>query len=358
MRINQKIVAARLVFTIIALVYGTTAAFSQAVHDQIRNKLVYLHAKGQVLSGPNASNFVDSFASGALVSSDGLVLTVYHLISELGDVDPRTVTIEARIAEKTADVRPAAIVDAAINTDLMLLKLSPAANPYPAVALGSAVTHNDSNSIYTSGFPKNLDYRKLEGKVESRSGPGGYLWATSLRFNAGQSGSPVYNDQGEVIGIVKGDMDNIGFIIPIGYADALLAQIRLREIQDAMKDFDHLRKQFSWSGEIQGSKITISYEKSVSGEPHVKSIDLKIRPVGVKEGVEQKMTDFNLPGVEQTASIGQTGGAFEIPDLKNRIDRYRDEFDFSSISEVEIDIVPTLTDESVLRRKRIVIDYR
>jgi S1-C subfamily serine protease len=333
-------------------------ASAQAVHDDMRKSLVHLHARGQAVSGPNASNFVDSFATGTLASNDGLILTVYHLISALGDVEPRTVTIEARIAEKTANPRRVAIVDASINTDLMLLKMPPGPEPFPVVPLGRAIEHDDSQPIYTSGFPKSLDYRKHEGKIEGRSGPGGYLWQTSFDFKEGQSGSPVYNADGEVIGVVKGEENGTGFIIPIGFADALLAQIRLREIRAAMRDFDHLRRQFTWNGEVDGSKIKITYEKSVAGEPQVDFVDLKIRAVGMIAGREEKLTPFPKPGVQRTALIGRTGGVFELDGVREQIELFRQSFGFDEINEVEIDIVPTLSDGSELRRKRIVMEYK
>lgn len=334
---------------------------AQSFHDAIRPSLVHLHARGQAQSGPNMSTEVDSYATGFLVSSDGLIVTVYHLISELGDVAPETVTIDARIAEKSANPRRAAIVDASINIDLMLLKIPPSLEPYANVKLGSALDHDDEKPIYTSGFPRAMPYRKQPGIIEGRWGLGGYLWATSFDFKEGQSGSPIYNRDGYVLGLVKGVADGVGYIIPISFADSLLAQVRLREIRLAMKDFELLRKQFSWSGEVNRVRgtdiITVIYEKSVLGEPHVTSIDLKIKPVGIKDDKKMEMNDFPMRNIARKAPLGLSGGIFELDDLWEKVEGLRKAFEYTSITELRLDIVPTLSDDSVLRRKRIIINY-
>jgi serine protease Do len=211
-------------------------AHAQDAHKQVRPSLVYLKATGQVRGGENASSEAETtLGTGFVVSSDGLVLTTHHIISELGDVEPRTVSIEARIAEKSANARPAAIVDDAINMDLLLLKLPPGPDDYVPVSLGSAYDHDDTQDIYTSGFPRSISYRTQNGRIEAREGPGGYLWVTDLNFEYGQSGSPIYNGDGEVIGVVKGVEGSLNYIVPIEFADSLLAQVRLREMKQQVQ---------------------------------------------------------------------------------------------------------------------------
>jgi S1-C subfamily serine protease len=217
---------------------GGATVRAQEAHKLIRPSLVYLKATGQVRSGPNASEEVDTFGTGFLVSSDGLVLTTYHLLSELGDFEPRTVRIEARIGDRSENARPAAIVDASINTDLLLLKLPPASDDYTAVSLGTAYDHNDAEDIYTSGFPKSISFITQAGKIQAREGPGGSLWTTNLQFEHGQSGSPVYDDSGKVIGVVKGTEGTLNYIVPIEFADPLLTQVRLREMKQQIQKIE------------------------------------------------------------------------------------------------------------------------
>ena len=225
--------------------------------------------------------------------------------------------------------------------------------------LGSAKEHNDSKSIYTSGFPKTMTYRMQDGKIQNRSGPGGYLWATSFDYLAGQSGSPVYNDDAIVLGVVKGDENGIGYFIPIGFADALLAQIRLREIRTAMQDFELLRRQFDWSGEVNTTtnKITIMYEKPVGGNPHVDNISLLVKPTGIRGTEIFDKLDFPVNDVKWTALAGQNGRVFELVDVWEAVETLRSTLNLDRIDKVQVDIVPTLSDGTVLRRKRITIEY-
>jgi S1-C subfamily serine protease len=332
------------------------------VHDSLRPALVYLRASGQLASGPHASEMVESNATGSLVSVDGLVLTVYHLVFDLGEVVPKTVTIEARIGEKTNPPKPASIVDWNANTDLMVLKLEPTIGAYPIVS-ASTKEYSSTDTIYTSGFPADVgvQYIKLSGNITSASGPGGYLWATSFPFQSGQSGSPVYDADGKVLGIVKGTEGPLGYIIPIYYADSLLAQIRLREIRDAMQDFEPLRKRLEWTGEINEAteSFTLTYEKAVGGEPQVKTIDVAIVARGRKGNAigEINPNATMRRNLTPTARSGVNGGVFVLPpQLLDVFEAYRVDAEFDAITEFRIDIVATMSDGSVLQPKRVQIE--
>lgn len=341
--------------------------YAEVCHDQIKPMLVHLHANAQVKSGPNATNFVDSVGTGFLVSNDGLVLTTYHLINDLGDIETKTLTTEARIIKKDdivnhKDTTPvkAAVIDAVVSTDLMLLKLPPPpnlSNSYPTVKLGLAITHDDSKPIFTSGFPKDLVYRRHDGKIETRSGPGGYLWGTDLKILYGESGSPVYNEKCEVIGIVKGEENDIGYFIPIGFADTLLVQIRLNEIR---RDFEVLRQKFDWRGDLIGGfgdrGISLKYEKSVAGEPQVTSIDVQITPIVLTEtGREAKVGPF--PGNSHRTSLtGEAVGIFNFPKRWD-FEQICEDMGYDEIKEIQVDIIPTLSDGAMKQRNRILVEY-
>ncbi len=337
---------------------GSPIAQGAEPHEIILSSLVYLEATGKV-----GSSHVESYATGFLVSNDGLVLTTYHLISELGDVDPQSVRIDARIKQKNANVWRAAIVDASINTSLLLLKIPPSSEKYTKVRLGSAQSHNDSDPIYTSGFPKSSSTpRKHDQKIESREGPGGHLWTTGLKFKYGESGSPIYNADGQVIGIVKSDKENqTAYMIPIGFADSLMAQVRLREIQKFLHDFESLRFKMTWSGRlIQASghsRIVVSYEKMVAGDPQVESVDLLIKPYGIRDGKKELVSELRMKELPRTGLLGTTVGVFELSELWGKINILRETLDFDEITYLKVKIKPKLTDGTPQESKSIVINY-
>lgn len=354
------LLACSLALFVLARASGNVA-LGQTNHELIKQAAVYLHARGQARSGVSMGQFIDAYATGFLVSEDGLVMTVYHLISELGDVEPETVTIEARVGSKNADKMQAWIIDAKIPTDLMMLRLA-SQGPHPRVTLGSAQGHKEGDTIYSYGFPSkiNAPYINPKGTIESRFGPGGFLWITGINFTAGESGSPVYDSQGAVIGIAKGTEDGKGFFIPIGFAESLLARVRLSEIRAAMKDFDLLRTRFEWSGTIRNNfgerMIEISYEKIVLGEPHVKKIEIQIRGIGIKDGTIEKMPSCCGRVVQRTAKRGVAGGYFELKHEVKAVEELQRILQYTKLLKLEVEIVPFLTDGTKLRRKTVLID--
>jgi len=183
--------------------------YASTVHETIRNKLVYLHAKGQLKDSTSGIEEKHSYATGSLVSDDGLILTVWQLIEELGDVHNDSVEIDATIGKMSGEVIPAAIVDASIRTDLLLLKLV-GDDKYQIVPLGNAKGHDDK-PIYSSGFSKNDGFSiHPKGIIQNKRGQGGFIWTTNLDFEDYQRGSPVYNKDGKVIGVVKGQKKKQG----------------------------------------------------------------------------------------------------------------------------------------------------
>ncbi len=339
--------------------------FGQQCHQDTRQSLVRLHARGQVESGPSAGSFVDSYASGFIVSSDGLILTVYHLIGKLGRFIPETVSIDAQIGELTAPVNSAQIIEFALTTDLLLLKIPPGQQPYKEVQLGRALDHDPAKPVFTSGFSAPEDapaaYRAHSDQIQSQSGPGGSLWMTGFQFRSGESGSPVYDEHAQVLGIVKGDAHGVGYMIPIEFADSLLAQVRLRQLQQAMKDFDLLRRQFDWSGEVvpegSGKAVSITCEKLVGGKPDVAKIDVNVVVVGIdKEHQNVSLTPFQF-SIPRTAPSGEGGGAFRSTELWTRVENLTKIYEGFKVTELVVDIVPTLSDGQKPFRKRIAIKY-
>ena len=331
-------------------------AHAQNVHEQIRLSLVHLKATGQVGSDPNTSQEIQTFATGFLISSDGLVLTTHQLISELGDVQAQTVGIEARIGDKSADIRPAAIIDANTNADLLLLKLPPpSGDDYLPAQLGDAYEYDYGDVIYTSGFPEDISYKTDDGKIEATEGPArhAYLWTTDMKFEDGLSGSPIYNDEGKVLGISKSLGSGALSMIPIGFPDALIAQVRLRDIKTAMDYFNPLRAKMDWSGEyitahsaLDPGTLKVMYDKLLPGEPLVEKIDVFVKPEGVKEGEARPSSppeNFEALNVAPTGTT-DAGGVFILPDdLVETIRENLREGDYERLTKYRIRIVARLT---------------
>jgi S1-C subfamily serine protease len=181
-----------------------------ALIDWMRGKLVFLQAKAETPAGVEIS----TEGTGFFINRQGNILTSYHLIDKLGRFNPSSLSITARIASKNAPPITAEIVDANNIRDVMVLDIENYAAPEPVcvndhfVMLGRLKT-----PILTAGFPHYLPFYGVSGDIVGE-GPNG-TWAVDLVFNEGQSGSPVFDRNGFVIGIAKGQMENdLGVAVP------------------------------------------------------------------------------------------------------------------------------------------------
>jgi hypothetical protein len=231
----------RLYLAVLALLLTGGGLGAEEPHDTIRESLVYIRATALSNDKDPAGQGrdIEARATGFFVSSDGLILTNYHILDQLGYAVPSTIRFQVSVGEKSADARTALTVDGNEISDLLLLKAVPAVAPYVTVTLGSAYRHPEGDRVYTSGFPRDISYRKGSGEIAAREGPGGALWSIDdLRIRSGQSGSPVYDARGAVIGVLKADDDSAVYMIPIDAADGLIAQVRIRDLTDRLETLE------------------------------------------------------------------------------------------------------------------------
>jgi len=131
------------------------------------------------------------------VAANGLVATAYHVIKEAKGIkvsflDGRT--LEASVAEAT---------DAA---DLALLRVDSATPEYLSVSRPRETQQGDS--VFTLGFPAvellGDDPKLTDGVVSALTGPGGEatLLQITVPVQPGNSGGPLVNNSGEVVGVV------------------------------------------------------------------------------------------------------------------------------------------------------------
>ena len=174
---------------------------------------------------PGSSSSVSG--SGFIISSDGYILTNYHVVETAYWNDlPLSVCLNDGSEHK------ATVVGYDELSDIALIKID-------ATGLNAAVIANSSNirvgeTVYAVGNPfGDLAYTMTDGIVSALdrvvsvdSGPSKKNINTfqfSAAVNPGNSGGPVYNANGEVIGIVSvkimgNSVEGIGFAIPINDA--------------------------------------------------------------------------------------------------------------------------------------------
>jgi serine protease Do len=168
-----------------------------------------------------------SLGSGFIIDPSGLVVTNNHVIA---DADSITVTLPD-------DTNlPAEVVGRDVVTDLALLKVE-AKQPLPALAWGDSNKARVGDWVLAIGDPFGLGGTVTAGILSARAreinaGPYDDFLQTDASINRGNSGGPMFNMAGEVIGIntaiysPSGGSIGIGFAIPAGLARPIIEQLR------------------------------------------------------------------------------------------------------------------------------------
>lgn len=160
---------------------------------------------------------VSGTGSGFLVSDNGKILTNFHVIAH---TKRATVRLSNDDAYDTVNV-----LDVDKRKDIALLKIKAVSLPY--LKLGHSSSAQVGDKLYTLGNPLGLFQNTLsEGLLSGIRQMDGYkMFQLSAPISHGSSGSPVFNGQGDVIGIVEAlisEGQNLNFAIPIDYAAGML----------------------------------------------------------------------------------------------------------------------------------------
>ncbi len=164
--------------------------------------------------------------SGVIIEPDGHILTNHHVIHRA-----------ERILVKLADGRTlrARVVGSDPDTDIALIKVD-GNEPFPTAPLGDSDALRVGEWVCAIGNPLAYEHTVTVGVV---SYIGRKLFDTSLdnyiqtdaAINFGNSGGPLINARGEVIGInaaISSRASNIGFAVPVNQARAVLPQLKAR----------------------------------------------------------------------------------------------------------------------------------
>ena len=168
-----------------------------------------------------------SLGSGFIISESGYVVTNNHVIAEADEI---TVTLhdDSKLKAKLIGRDP--------KTDLALLKVEPE-SPLPAVPFGDSGATRVGDWVVAIGNPFGLGGTVTAGIVSARqrdinSGPYDDFIQTDASINRGNSGGPMFNLKGEVIGIntaifsPSGGSVGIGFAIPANLARPIIEQLQ------------------------------------------------------------------------------------------------------------------------------------
>jgi serine protease Do len=168
-----------------------------------------------------------SLGSGFIIDPSGYIVTNHHVIAEADEV-------EVVLSDGTS--LDATIVGSDKDTDLALLKVE-APGPLPATTWGDSEVTRIGDWVVAIGNPFGLGGTVTAGIVSARQrdiNAGRYdnFIQTDAAINKGNSGGPMFNIDGEVIGVntaifsPSGGSVGIGFATPSSMAKNIIAQLR------------------------------------------------------------------------------------------------------------------------------------
>ncbi|WP_112312219.1 Do family serine endopeptidase [Pseudogemmobacter bohemicus] len=189
---------------------------------------------GQGDQGPQRS---EALGSGFVISEDGYIVTNDHVIKGADEI-----TIEFFSGEKL----PAKLVGTDPQTDIALLKVE-TDKPLPFVSFGNSDLARVGDWVVAMGNPLGQGFSVSAGIVSARnrelSGTYDDYLQTDAAINRGNSGGPLFNMDGQVIGVNTAILSPTGGSIGIGFS---MSSNVVTKVVDQLKQFGETRR--GWLG--------------------------------------------------------------------------------------------------------------
>lgn len=162
--------------------------------------------------------------SGFIISEDGYIITNNHVVERATDI---------KVILQNGDSYPAKIIGTDPKSDLAVLKIEPKTK-LPAVRFGNSDRLEIGDWVLAIGNPFGLGHTVTSGIISAKGrslGLGSYddFVQTDAAINPGNSGGPLFNFQGEVVGVntaIIAGGQGIGFAIPVNIAKNVVSQLR------------------------------------------------------------------------------------------------------------------------------------
>ncbi len=231
---------------------GPWAQCAEQIADNLR---VWIVANAKLLKAPRtishpesasrtasdtpAKSRVLSSGSGFFISNDGLLLTAAHVV--VGDN-----TISVKVGETEL---PARVVKMDVVNDIAILKV---AGTFHYLPLGNSSGVKLGSMVFTVGYPEpdiqGVEPKLTKGEINSLAGlrDDPRKFQISAPIQPGNSGGPIVDELGNVVGIVESSLDvgkilattgglpqNVNYALKISYARVLLDTMAPLKLPDA-----------------------------------------------------------------------------------------------------------------------------
>jgi serine protease Do len=250
---------------------------------------------------------VKSLGSGFVISPDGYVITNHHVVKDADEIVVRLQDRRELVAK---------VVGSDKRSDIALLKLD--ARELPVVRMGAADRLKVGEWVLAIGSPFGFDHSVTAGIVSAkgRSLPSdNYVpfIQTDVAINPGNSGGPLFNLEGEVVGVNSqiysrtGGFMGLSFAIPIEVALQVVEQLKAQghvsrgwlgvQIQDVTRE---LAESFGMK-KPQGALVSKILPKSPA-----EAAGLQIGDIIVEYNGQEIASSAVLPPMVGMTKIGET----------------------------------------------------
>jgi serine protease Do len=252
MRIKSPFAFMLSLLTFCAISITTNAQQLRDAFRQVNPSVVIVRTK-RVEVAPSADEpmtIIDGLGSGVLISNDGKILTAAHVV-QTADV--------ASVEFSDGQEISARVIGSDIQSDVALLQLKEMPKGVTPATLGDSDKVEVGDQIFVIGAPYGISQTLSVGHLSGRHRLNTNNQRTSVEFlqtdaaiNTGNSGGPMFDMQGNVIGIVSSIMSRTGGSEGLAFATAA----------NTAKQLLLERKPF-WSG-IDGLVVTGALAKAIN----------------------------------------------------------------------------------------------
>ena len=167
--------------------------------------------------------------SGVIIDKEGFIITAAHVVDSANEISVKL---------QNGTTFPADVISSSNAADVALLKLRIVPLSLKPARLGISSDSKIGGQIFIIGAPRGLEHslsvghisRKMDKNMISNGEMAGYI-QTDASINQGNSGGPMFNMKGEVVGIVSfilsnsGGFEGLGFAVDIDTAKKILFDV-------------------------------------------------------------------------------------------------------------------------------------